>query len=122
MCVPKYTLKEARQARGMSVSDLVRESQVSRSVITRIENGDTTSNVRRETAQLLAGAVGYRVDEIAWPKGISDLGRPPLTGVAISRTRTVSFTVTETVTPVCSVHQLALRAADGGCDYCDYCE
>ena len=76
---PSLTLKEARDRLGLSKRDLANKSGISLGAIMAIE-GLGLYKTHSETARLLANSLGLKPEEIKWPRGLSDLGRPPETG------------------------------------------
>ena len=107
----RYSLREARQALDLTVKQLAREADISVSAIYSIEKGKPDGYcVNSDTASLIATALGCKVEEIDWPHGLSNRGRPPQTGkdaVTSQRRATNACPKCFTQLPV-----------SGHCDYC----
>lgn len=107
----RITLREARLTLEMTRHDLAIASGVSVAVIRRVENGGDDARIKDETACLIARSLACSVEEIDWPKGLSDRGRPPLTGAArrcgkITQAKYCPFCNLELpATGICDCHQ-----------------
>ena len=107
----RYSLREARQTLDLTVDQLAREAHISTSVIYSIERGKTDGYcVNSDTASLIANALGCSVEEIDWPHGLSNRGRPPQTGKDI----VMPPKATANVCPKC----FTILPVSGLCDYC----
>lgn len=112
--IKKYTLREAQALLEVNNKTLSDMSGVSRTAIQRIHSGRKNphqTNVR--VAELLAEALGMSVNEIDWPNGLSDLGRPPLTGTPIT-----VINVTVVTVNCCDNCFIQLPLAGGPCPFC----
>jgi len=74
-----YTLKEARDIHGLSQRALSELSGISTNTIGDIEAGGVFKT-HEGVALVLADKLALEVNEIYWPRGLSKVGRPPLTG------------------------------------------
>lgn len=81
----KVSLRTARTSRGLSVEQLRQLTGLAAGTIYTIEGHYTDYSVKHDTAQLLADALSYNVNDIDWPNGLSDLGRNPHTGGNVIR-------------------------------------
>jgi DNA-binding XRE family transcriptional regulator len=80
-----YTLKEAREILGLSKKDLSKASGISMASIRYIEDDvKRVSKTNYGVALELARALGLSVEEIKWPRGLTNEGRPPKTGTPIA--------------------------------------
>lgn len=112
--VKKYTLKEARAIHGMKQKDLAEASGVSQATVSCIERPTEKNKfaVNEETAKLLARALACDVNEIHWPNGVSYRGRPPCSGIKLTRT------ITGTIESICPNHFIVLPVS-GECPHCN---
>lgn len=122
MTTKQYTLKEAREELGMTKRDLSRESGISMAAINAVENG-SAYKTSEGVAKALAEALALEVHEIAWPRGLSHLGRPAKSGKPIIIRRTVTYSMTEEVSitsddPICPKH-FTTYPRSGNCDLCE---
>lgn len=96
----KWTLKQARETENLSRTKLSERSGISMNAIKNAEcndqNGPQTSY---GVAYALAEALGRGIDDIWWPRGLTDRGRPAKTGAPIMTRRTT--TVVEEFALVC---------------------
>ena len=106
------SLRDAREGRGLSARQLSELSGIAPGTIYGIENEYSPYSVHCDTAQSLAAALNYKVNEINWPHGLSDLGRPPHTGATITRKQ--SPVVNH---KVCKEHFIELPIT-GECSFC----
>jgi DNA-binding XRE family transcriptional regulator len=83
------TLKEARGILGMSMKELAEAAGVSIATISSVENGGPWKT-REDSAELLAGALGMTSEEICWPRGRSNRGRPAQSGKCITTSSAVT--------------------------------
>jgi hypothetical protein len=105
----KITLAHAMGVLELSAADLVRMTGLGAGAVSRaISGGSHQTNIY--TAALIAEALGMEICELSWPAGLTDAGRPPLTGVAC----TVKPRFAE---KYCEKHHLALPLS-GICDMC----
>lgn len=107
------SLRDARKGRGLSARQLSELSGISSGTIYGIEKEYTPYSVHCVTAESLADALNYDVSEINWPNGQSERGRPPHTGIAVTRKQT------RIVKPeMCSMHFMELSVT-GKCLFCE---
>ena len=82
----RYTLERIRSRLGLSQCKLSEMANVSIGAIRSIENGGYyKTNV--EVAERISRALGMNIDQIDWPRGLSNRGRPPGTGKEIEITQ-----------------------------------
>ena len=91
-----YTLREVMDTLELSVEELSRLANISTAAIHRALSDTDTQQTNESVAHALCKAMGVSVGEVRWPRGLTNLGRPPHTGVKITKkiTRT---TVTEEI-------------------------
>lgn len=80
-----HKLRHWRESYGLTVAELSELSDISVSVIYRIEKGESCYKVNETTAQALAIALDLEQGELFHPLEISHLGRPAHTGTAIRK-------------------------------------
>lgn len=108
----KLTLKEARRIHGLTQRELSQRSKIAVITIQRIENPkEQLTATNEQTAEALAATLACTVDEIDWPHGLSNCGRPPHTGRPITKQPVA-------VTAFCETHHTILPFT-GVCDDCN---
>lgn len=108
----QFTLREAQRMRGLSDKALSKLSGISASAIYGIHSGTSPFQTHIGVAELLAEALQMEISDIKWPKGLSNRGRPPLTGTPI----TVNVTIVNG--KICPTCHIALPLCGGPCDNC----
>lgn len=81
----KYSLGHAMAVLGVSRAWLAQHAGVCADTIGRLLSDTNPYAVQDEVAHRVAGALGMTVEEIEWPHGISQLGRPAGTGITCAR-------------------------------------
>jgi len=77
--VSTLTVAEALEILELKPTDLVRMTGLGINAVRRaVLGGKKRTNIR--TAKLIADALGLKIEELIWPAGLTDKGRPPLTG------------------------------------------
>ena len=95
----------------MSRADLAKASGISYATIRKVESSDIpVRTIHEDAAAALACTLGLKVEEIAWPATLSNIGRPPKTGK--------KFQITEREQANCPKCFTALPVS-GICDYCN---
>lgn len=107
----KPTLKELRKQYELSKKDLSELSGVSVNAITAAEDPNHRYKTNYSVALLLAEALYVEVCDIRWLRGLSNIGRPALTGRKIT-------IVIEQQSKQCPIHFVALTPK-GACPYQD---
>lgn len=115
MLKPRLTIKQAMNILNVNRDWLANTSGLSRNTIDRVMSTTQPHSINAATAQLIANALCCDVNEIDWPHSLSTLGRPPLTGVAIQQTTTITITKTAIVCPGCHYE----IPSNGHCDNCE---
>lgn len=93
----KRKLKELREKKKLSIVSLAAKADVSESLIEMIEAGRPDgSKTNRESARLIVKALklsgqSVEIDDIDWPNGLTDVGRPPSTGRPTTRTGPINI-------------------------------
>lgn len=72
---------------NLTVEDLASRSGLSRATVQRAVRGDDEARLNTTSATAIAGALGTEVGAINWPGGLSNSGRPALSGGKPNRRR-----------------------------------
>lgn len=80
----EYTLNQARTILDVSVEWLAHEANINPNTIYRIETGASMYATHVTTASAIADALYMSVDELKWPNGLSEYGRPAMTGTPLT--------------------------------------
>ncbi len=106
----KMTSKQLADRHGFSVAELCRRTGLRPGSVRRAISGDGQM-LNVGTAELIARQLGYDIGEIAWPCGLTDQGRPPLTGGKYTVTAPIP------VQPTCT-ECFTLLSVSGECSHC----
>ena len=95
----KFTVAEALDILGKSPRWLIEETGLSAGVIYRcLDESPVGRKIHETSAAKIAVALGLSVDDIRWPRGRCDTGRPAL---ATTLTVEVRVIVRQTTTQLC---------------------
>ena len=77
---PKPSLNRLMDEENLTVGDLARKSGLSKQTVQRAVRGDDEVRLNTTSASAIASALGTEVGAINWPGGLSNSGRPALSG------------------------------------------
>lgn len=106
-------VREKRAEKGLTVQQLSEQADISKATIYRIERGDTSHQIRIDTAEALASALGDDVNQLFSPGEVTHRGRPPHTGGKYTRNPDDGV-VYGTLCTVCNLYY----PAHAGCENC----
>lgn len=108
----QYTLADLLGIYDISAHELAKMAKVHTGTVMRaIFGGQFKTNVT--SAEAIADALGVHVEEIIWPNGLSNFGRPARTGGPIVKPVECQQEYT-----LCPVHNVVLPTASSRCDFC----
>ena len=108
-----YSLRRARKARGMKITDLAKAARLHPRTISNIEWGNSGYRTCYETAYAIADALGMRITDIVWPNGLTDKNQHRI-GMRCSKDSSVVADKPASCTTCFTALPLS-----GQCDYCD---
>lgn len=122
----KFTVAELLEILDKKPKWLIKKTGLSATTIYRnLDDSPEYHKTQEAVAAAIANALGVSVNEIKWPRGLSERGRPAYTGKnqngnCTTETTQISITVTVTrfVTPCCPIHHLQLSVS-GNCSGCE---
>lgn len=108
----RYSIADLLGIYDISAHELAKMAKVHTGTVMRaIFGGQFKTNVT--SAEAIADALGMNVEEIIWPNGLSNFGRPAHTGSSITK---VVQCKQEHI--LCPVHNVVLPTASSRCDFC----
>lgn len=122
----KLTVAELLEILDKTPKWLIKKTKLSPTTIYRnLDDSPEYCKTQEAVAVAIADALGVSVNEIKWPRGLSERGRPAYTGKnqngnCTSETTQISVTVTVTrsAAPCCPIHHLQLSVS-GVCSGCE---
>ena len=105
------SIKELREAKGLTREELMDLSGLSQSTIWKAEERQDYVVFNEVTAQTQCRSLGVEIDDVFRPNQITHRGRPPQTGVP----RKLSREETEVICPSCQIMTNALLDTCGSC-------
>lgn len=76
----KRSLGDLMRESGHTVSSIAANSGLSELTVKRALRGDSQERVNTTSARLIAETLGWPIEDINWPGGIANQGRPALSG------------------------------------------
>lgn len=110
----KPTPQQIREHWNLTIAEVAEITRLSPGTISRLESSNHEYNIHYRVAEIFSEAFGYRVDDIRWPRPLSTIGRPPLTGRPIDRTHIVRTTSVTTVT----ITEYSVTCTEVLCPHC----
>lgn len=107
----KYTPAELLKLYGVSIAWLIQVTKLGHQSVHRAVYGDGEWKTNVTVAESIAEALGVTIDEVEWPNGLSNLGRPAHTGKPLKASQDTAKL------EYCPVHYIQLPVS-GVCDMC----